>query len=150
MPVAVLAVPSAPGANGGLIVLKAVIGAIAPPLAAGLNARIASSAPIARVPTPTVPAIARARSAVLMDLVRLRATDPVQSAPVSIVLALIVPGAMLLAAVVAAASVVLVVSKALGGLASAPVPVLAPRSRIGGLIAGLSAATAIRHPRAVR
>ena len=144
MPVAAPAVPLAPGANGGLIVLKAVIEAIAPPLAVG------PSAQIALIATASAPAIAPVRSAVSMVLVRLPVKDPDRSAPVSIVPALIAPGSMDLAAVAAAPSVVPVVPKAQGGLASAAVPELGPPSRIGASIAVPSAVTAIRRHPAVR
>jgi hypothetical protein len=147
MPVAAPAVPSAPGANGGLIALKAVIEVIAPPLAVGPSAQIA---PIALIATASAPAIAPVRSAASMVLVRLPVKDPDRSAPVSIVPALIAPGSMDLAAVAAAPSVVPVVPKAQGGLASAAVPELGPPSRIDASIAVPSAATAIRRHPAVR
>lgn len=150
MPVAAPAVPSAPGANGGLIALKSVIEVIAPPLAVGPSAQIALIALIALIATASAPASAPVRSAVSMVLVRLPVKDPDRSAPVSIVPALIAPGSMDLAAVAAAPSVVPVVPKAQGGLASAAVPELGPPSRIDASIAVPSAATAIRRHPAVR
>jgi hypothetical protein len=118
-------------------------------LVAGPSALIARIALVsdrsARIATASARTIARVRNAVLMVLVRLRVKGRDRSVPVLIVL-----GLMAFAAVVAAPSVVPDVPKALGGLASAAALVLGPPSRTGALIAGRSAATAIRPHPAVR